>query len=315
MNHDFPVALSDNGSILKSSTKSDTIECIENCFSEDVNRYSPPRVDAIAVDGPAYVHMNPPRRAKTYGGYCDEIVAAIKSVCAGAEVKRLNVVFDVYCPLSRKRETREARGSKSAIRVSVKENTPVVRDTNAFLASENNKTELFGMIANRIDRTVSETTLVATKLEGVVSNRDSLQAHYLLQPCNKEEADDRIFLHVRNASLRGYRKTTIITVDTDVVVIACYIFFDLDVDELWIEYGTGKNKKWIPIHVYASLLGEEKCRAMLFWYTYTGCDTVSKFLGRGKKTAWKTWLKYPEATKTFKRLVLYFAMLWSCNKN
>ena len=112
---------------------------------------------------------------------------------------------------------------------------------------------------NRIGRTVSETTLVATKLEGVVSNRESLQAHYLLQPCNKEEADDRIFLHVRNASLCGYRKITIITVDTDVVVIACYIFFDLDVDELWIEYGTGKNKKWIPIHVYAILLGKEKC--------------------------------------------------------
>ena len=37
--------------------------------------------------------------------------------------------------------------------------------------------------------------------------------------------------------------------------------------------------------------------------------TLSQFLGSGKKTAWKSWLKYPEATETFKRLVLYFAML------
>ena len=69
----------DLGSILKPSAKSDTIECIENSFPEDVNRYFPPKVDTITVDGPAYVHMYPPRRAKTYGGYCDEIVMAISS--------------------------------------------------------------------------------------------------------------------------------------------------------------------------------------------------------------------------------------------
>ena len=122
-----------------------------------------------------------------------------------------------------------------------------------------------------------------------------------LQPCNKEEADDRMFLHVQNASVSGHRKISIITVDTDVVVIACYCFADLDVDELWIEYGTGKHRKWIPIHELVNALGVEKCRAMLFWYAYTGCDTVSQFLGRGKKTAWKVWSNFPAATDTFTR--------------
>ena len=56
MNHDFPVALSDNGPILKPSAKSDTIECIGNSFSEE---NCPPKVDAITVDGPAHVHMHP----------------------------------------------------------------------------------------------------------------------------------------------------------------------------------------------------------------------------------------------------------------
>ena len=71
----------------------------------------------------------------------------------------------------------------------MKENMPVVHDINAFLASENDKTELFGMIANRIGSTVSETTTVATKLEGVVSNSASFKTHYL-EPCNKKEVDD-----------------------------------------------------------------------------------------------------------------------------
>ena len=90
------------------------------------------------------------------------------------------------------------------------------------------------MIANMLSNVVSKTTFVATRLEDVVSNSASLEIHHL-QPCNKEEADDIMFLHVQNASLSGYRKITIITVDTDVVIIAYYIFFDLKIEELWIE--------------------------------------------------------------------------------
>ena len=83
-----------------------------------------------------------------------------------------------------------------------------------------------------------------------------------LQPYNKEEADGRIFLHVR--------KITIITADTDVVVIACYIFFDLDVDELWIEYGIGKNSRFLFIFMQVF-----QVRKTAEPYTNTGCDTVS----------------------------------------
>uniref|UniRef100_A0A7M5X6V4 Tesmin/TSO1-like CXC domain-containing protein n=1 Tax=Clytia hemisphaerica TaxID=252671 RepID=A0A7M5X6V4_9CNID len=37
-------------------------------------------------------------------------------------------------------------------------------------------------------------------------------------------------------------------------------------------------------------------------YVLTGCDTVSMFAGRGKKTAWNTWNSLKKATKTFVRL-------------
>ena len=44
------------------------------------------------------------------------------------------------------------------------------------------------------------------------------------------------------------------------------------------------------------MLGEEICRALLFWYALTGCDTVSQFLGKGQ------WLAFPEVTETFIKL-------------
>ena len=43
----------------------------------------------------------------------------------------------------------------------------------------------------------------------------------------------------------------IITVDTDVVVITLHGNWDLDVFELWIEFGKGKDHQWLPIHSYA----------------------------------------------------------------
>ena len=64
------------------------------------------------------------------------------------------------------------------------------------------------------------TTIIATELENAVSN--SFQADI----CNihHEEADTRLYLHAIDASNRGCKKITIITVDTDVVVIALHHF-------------------------------------------------------------------------------------------
>ena len=89
--------------------------------------------------------------------------------------------------------------------------------------------------------------------------------------------------------------------DTDVVVIALFHFYDLDLEELRIEIGVGQHKRWLPIHIYANRLGEEICRALPFWFAVTGCDTVSMFAGRGKKTTWKVWEIFPEVTQSFVR--------------
>ena len=69
----------------------------------------------------------------------------------------------------------------------------------------------------------------------------------------------------------------------------------------WI--GRGKDRKWLAVHAYIKVFGEEICSTVLFWYAFTGCSFVSKLLGKGKKTAWKTWGRFPKATETFIRLL------------
>ena len=72
--------------------------------------------------------------------------------------------------------------------------------------------------------------------------------------------------------------------------------------ELWLEFGTGKNYRLIPAHEIAKSIGPERAAALPAFHAFTGCDTTSSFLGRGKKTAWQAWEQFPEVTSVFKRL-------------
>ena len=69
-----------------------------------------------------------------------------------------------------------------------------------------------------------------------------------LEPCNHEEADTQLIVHAQDAALNNIQKVRIIGNDTDIVVIGLYIFCDLKVDRLWVEYGCGKNRRRLPIH-------------------------------------------------------------------
>ena len=46
------------------------------------------------------------------------------------------------------------------------------------------------------------------------------------------------------------------------------------------------------------------CATLPVFHALTGCDTVSAFSGRGKKTAWNTWEVIPEVTEAFEDLLL-----------
>jgi hypothetical protein len=46
-------------------------------------------------------------------------------------------------------------------------------------------------------------------------------------------------------------------------------------------------------------LGTEKCRALRFFHALSGCDTVSAFALKGKKSFWDTWSRCSEITECF----------------
>lgn len=76
----------------------------------------------------------------------------------------------------------------------------------------------------------------------------------------------------------------------------------MGLNKCWISFGTGKALRSIAIHQLVNKLGPDKCSGMLFFHAFTGCDTVSGFCEKGKKSFWKTWNSFPEVTKVFETM-------------
>ncbi|KAJ8333969.1 hypothetical protein SKAU_G00412880 [Synaphobranchus kaupii] len=135
-----------------------------------------------------------------------------------------------------------------------------------FLRDSDNKTEIFNFLADKITQMSATNIIIVTKEEDAASNH--LISLAKMAPCSHEEADTRIFVHARQAVEEGCKSILIKANDTDVLVIA-------------------------------------KSKGILFFHAFTGCDVVSAFCGRGKKTAWQTWDICDEASDVFSKLSQY----------
>lgn len=193
-----------------------------------------------------------------------------------------------------KADTRSKRGK--GVRRRVEPSSAVPGNWQEFLRIDD-KRELFSFLASKVADIDTNKHLITTKGTGVLcSNRQDVPA---LAPCTHEEADTRILLHLQDAVQQGYSKVSIRTVDTDVVVLAIASANRLNISELWIAFGVGKNFRFIAAHEIAKALGSDRCVALPMFHAFTGCDTVSCFGGRGKKTAWGTRTTYGDVTPAF----------------
>ena len=88
-----------------------------------------------------------------------------------------------------------------------------------------------------------------------------------------------------DAVLKGCKKVPVRTVDTDVLVIAVALYDKIKADELWVSFGKASSLRYVPVHKLCSTMDPRKCTTLSIFHALTGCDTVSAFSGRGKKTA------------------------------
>jgi len=140
---------------------------------------------------------------------------------------------------------------------------------------EENETELFRFLSHQAIKipVVDGKSIYATDETNVLCSLADADLDNVV-PCSQEEADTRVFFHASDAVNKGYRKLSVRTVDTDIVILAIFMFNEIKLEELWLAFGTGSNFRYIPIQVVVSM-DPRVCTTLPMFHAFTGCDTVS----------------------------------------
>ena len=253
-----------------------------------------PDVSCTIVDGAFVIQMLKPGTSKTFHEYAQYVfIPYVKTQLQ--HVKRLDLIWDRYVTDSLKGTARAKRGK--GVRRRVTGSAPIPGNWQNFLRVDENKTELFDFLSGQLISSLKDDDkeIIITDGDQVlcVPARDDVSS---LVPCNHEEADTRILLHAIHAS-QSHKKVLVRTPDTDVAVLAIMVSQTMPVhSELWVAFGTGKRYRYLAAHKIAAALGRDKSLALAMFHALTGCDTVSAFVGHGKKTAWAAWKALPELT-------------------
>src|SRR5262249_3134778 len=114
----------------------------------------------------------------------------------------------------------------------------IPKNWNAFLQVDENKIQLFQLIAKDIVEIPSSQCMIVTTYGENVLTLNSYDCSKM-SPCNHEEADSRLFVHVKDAVYAGHKKIVVRTVDSDVVVLAVAFFAEIkELQQLWVAVGT-----------------------------------------------------------------------------
>ena len=266
--------------------KADIVDCIT---SDQHKLKTRPNTTCSIIDGTALIRKITPGTATTIKEYIDNVLGPnIMSHLSYAS--RVDLVFDRYFPDSVKNATRDGRGLGKRRKVGLDVKIP--SNWKEFLSCTENKKELFPLVSRRLLETSQPPpgkVLLLTENERCLCATGDIDLE-CISPSNHEEADTRMFVHLFGAVVCGHKKILIIANDSDIIVLGVRAFaLTSSLEELWIAYSTGSNRRYVAIHEVVASLGRVRSLALPGFHAFTGCDTTSSFFGKGKKSAFSVW--------------------------
>ena len=235
-----PPSLSDRGK-LRQGTKSDIIACLPGMPAPGRSK-AVKEATVFILYMAAVIHVIKPQRSRIFGEYTQMQLLPYMQSQMTENTPRVDAIWDTYQEASLKSQTRAKRGETSCRRTRVSAKIPIPKgdEWQKFLKDNQNKDELFQCIGRELQRSTVESTdhLLTTNADIVLSNKATdITA---LSPCQQEEADTRMMLHLRHATMQGHTEAYVRTVDSDVFVLTINIFHELGLSELWVGFGIGK---------------------------------------------------------------------------
>ena len=135
------------------------------------------------------------------------------------------------------------------------------------------------------------------------SNGQETSSEEIEELCSiQEEADTRIILHCHHIAHSRSESTIIVrSPDTDVFVLLLHFTQKLE-QKVLFDTGVGNKRRLIDVQHVIREVGQEICTALPALHAYSGCDTTSAFVRKGKLMPFKTLKKYPQFLQCFHTL-------------
>ena len=236
---------------------------------------------------------------------------ADKILCILPASQRVDFVTDIYNRNSIKAAERCRRGHSDTLLLKGGA-TKVPKDWKGFLSNGKNKTQLISLLQQewRKDRNASRLQgkeLFLTTGQDCIkltSDGKTVQCENVESlKSSQEEADTRLVLHCLHqaASCPAAKAIIVRSSDTDVFLLLLYHSFTI-LKTVYLDTGVGNHRRIINITDLALKQTQPKCNALLGIYAFSGCDSTSSFVRKGKKTVMKITEKNPRFLSTFGEL-------------
>lgn len=287
---EYPRALfTSDGNLRHCVAKSKLLNILEGLLPEQ----QPPTSEelgrpVVIIDAMAVVQsMGKPTWVKTGRDLANHFVEIIDS--RSTHASEVHVVFDRYdVPHSLKEKTRQVRqGTNPSVVYQISADAVIAKVTMAQLlcCNENKGALTIYLASHLIDcKKDAEKTYVVTSKDDCMSSCNLNLRHLRSW---QEEADTRMLLHAVDATARGASSITIQSPDTDVLVLALWLYRRLCPFTSLI-VGTGGKRRSIALGPLHEAIGEELVNALPGFHAFTGCDQTGTICGKGKVSCWNT---------------------------
>ena len=285
--YNYSQSLSEDGSDLYHGTKSSILQRF------DITPAKPPTSTSAAL----IVELSPLFRKTNHTGsfemFSQRLFNEIRKISIG--FSKVDVVCDRYFKDSLKNLTRIGRGDGPSIMF--EDTTPLPgRFNETFLKNNDNKERLNLFLADKFLSYDDDKVRVITKGETILSNDDDILMDTSLSHNSAEEADQKLVRHMIQTVTSGVDECVVRTVDTDVIVsLISYRQLAGNYESKVLAcLSTTSGSNYYDINKISVQLGNRKCRALPFWYAFTGCDIVSSFYNQGKCKFWDRWSEFED---------------------
>ena len=205
----------------------------------------------------------------------------------------VHFVTDSYSEVSIKSTERIRRGSNAMNSYILQgPRTKIPQNWKTFLSNDNNKVALIDLLLREWEQDIyarkllhrsiffvcRDTCILLSSEDGVTT--DSIPVHELSS--SQEEADTKIILHCMHASKQPQCEKIIVrSPDTDVVLLL--LAFSSEINKnLLFDTGTANNRRQLSISKRCDKTPTKLLQAFLGLHAFTGCDSTSSFVGKGK---------------------------------